>query len=203
MKLESNMLFVCLMIGLSSSLNLRVGNIERDNVIFNAEFDEPKPNNWKIYKSDEVKGWKSNINQIEIGKGTIYNRAWPSNEYILELDPKKNAIVSQDMNLPAGLNCHLEIEYAARKSGNRGLESSSMNIKFNEEVNELIVPEDYNIHSFEADIVTVEGKNTIVLEARGKSDSYGMTVSKVSLKCPQLACGQEDSSSSEPEVVVD
>ena len=82
--------------GKSDSFGLTIDNVKlirddtKEDLAINGGFEQPdQKGKWNVY--DEIPGWKGK--GIEIGRGTIYNKAWTSQ--ICELDGHKHGYLSQ------------------------------------------------------------------------------------------------------------
>jgi hypothetical protein len=68
-----------------------------EDIIYNGGFEKGHNlgHGWRIFKNGQFKGWKCN-NEIEVGWGRIYNKRWPQNTHVTELDANHNTDIYQE-----------------------------------------------------------------------------------------------------------
>lgn len=147
--------------------------------IVNGGFENPcVAGGWKIFP--EIEGWKSvDGSGIEVGTGSIYLSGWGSTQ-IVELDANHNTpLMQRFISDRAASKCIFSIKYGART----GNESSSMSITLNGGSLLSVIGSDFDIHSQSLEISLLSGENVLEIDGTGTSDSYGMTIDDVSIKC--------------------
>ena len=153
------------------------------NLIINGEFSEPNmdnvPSKWRYVPQAEVPGWDSEGDDIEIGRGNIYNNLW-TNDQICELDARRNYAVFQKVTLTESKKCKLEFKWAARKVA---LATNGFKLYWNSELVETINPADHLIHDYTVELQGKVGENEVRFAGSNESNSYGTTIDKVVLRC--------------------
>jgi len=176
--------------GVSDSYGLTIDNVELvrrgtdKNLLVNGGFENPSTNGgWTTRRS--IEGWTGQGNNIEFGRGGIYNRRW--NSQVVELDSSSNYALVQTVTLddrldiprPLNNNFNLSFEFAAREGV--GLDSNKGEIYWNGNLIYSINPSDYGRYKVNLQVQAVPGRNSIRVKGTGKSDSYGLTVDNFSL----------------------
>ena len=89
--------------GVSDSYGVSVDNVQlilyskSQNLIKNGGFEFPNVyKGWRIV--NELPGWETK--EGEIGYGRIYNKRWPINTQVIELDGNYNTFYKTEINLP-------------------------------------------------------------------------------------------------------
>jgi hypothetical protein len=150
-----------------------------DNLIVNGGFESPVVATPTIL--DAVPGWTGS-KKIEIGKGNTYNSRLSGNTQVAELDPNENTSLTQIINRPYASNCSLSIKYAGRE----GDLKSGLNVYFN---NKLVISDNRSLPDLFLSTVSVSavaGANQLRIDGTGISDSFGIVIDDVSLKCEVL-----------------
>lgn len=163
----------------SAKLKTSTKQIMTDNLIINGGFETPVVSTFGIY--DAIPGWTGS-KKIEIGKGNIYNSKLSATNQVAELDPNENTALGQVINLPYNTNCSLGLKYAGRDGDSK----SGINVYFNDK---LVISDNRSLNSLFAATVAVNGlagANNLRIEGTGVSDSFGITVDDVTLKCEIL-----------------
>ena len=112
---------------------------------------------WNIFDGG-VNGWSAN--QIEIGKGNIYNSKW-GNTQITELDANANEKYTQTFkNLKRGEGYELKFSYAARSGF---VNTSGAKVYWNGEVIQEYLPEDDEIHHVRVVLHAKDGTNVFAI----------------------------------------
>lgn len=131
------------------------------------------------FDSSLVPGWTP-VDQIEIGKGTVYNSNAGSS-YVAELDPSKNSCITQEITTCTAGKFVLRFNYAARQ--HQVLDTSTFQVLVNGEVVRSIIPSDYG-YNHEQIVLDLEAdQNSLSFCAYGNSDSLGAIIDNVSVKC--------------------
>jgi hypothetical protein len=86
--------------GVSDSYGSQVDNIKLlrgyKNYIKNGGFEEGHKlgTGWLIFKNGQFKGWNCK-DEMEVGWGRIYNKHWPKDTHVCELDANRNSDIFQ------------------------------------------------------------------------------------------------------------
>ena len=59
--------------------------------------------------------------------------------------------------------------------------SNQGKVYWNNDLIATLAPNDYNVHTFTADVTVVVGTNTLSIQGAGTSDSYGLGIDNVQL----------------------
>ena len=177
-KSSSNKLKLALGLALMGAATADKGADGRTNLIKNGDFENPTVGSWKLFPNG-VEGWSGK--GIEIGKGKNYNKNWPNGaqNQVAELDGDKNNYeLGQKIQLEKGTYT-LSLDCAARNG--QALNTSEMEIVWNNQVIQKFAPKDYSINHLEMELPAIDGLNTLVLRGAGKVDGLGITVDNVEL----------------------
>jgi opacity protein-like surface antigen len=138
---------VLLMAGLAASASTTLFTAELTlslpisiDYIKNGQFENNHLGNQDWFITEELLDWQI-PDDVEIGKGSIYNSNW-GNRIVVELDGNHNDVIRQKMNL-LGLRYTLQIEYAARSGY---VETSEMSVRWNAKQVAYVKGKDNNIH---------------------------------------------------------
>ena len=185
MKFISSLLFVCLILS-TSTFNLKKNkSLETpqlgDELFVNGSIAEPNMNGgWSNFHN--IPGWVAKVGVIELGHGHIYNGRW--NSQVIEIDGNSNDTVSQVVNFKSVQKCKLSIQYAAREGL---IHTSGVRLEWNSNIIADIVPSNYEVTTFTADVDSIIGDNSFDITGTLASEGLGMTLSNASLRCfPKL-----------------
>ena len=175
--------------GTSDGYGVTIDNVtlNRDdtgaNIVVNGNFESNNVNgSWNLFNN--INGW--NGSNIEVGRGTIYNGAWTSQ--VVELDGNTNFEMTQTIIFddryqvvdPIAPSLVLTFKYACREGV--AFESCKGKVYWNNAIVYEIVPTDYRVHDVTVTFNAQWGSNSLSFEGSGNSDSYGVTIDKVTLK---------------------
>jgi hypothetical protein len=181
--LLNTLLIVLLTVNLCIKIKVKQEVELGPNLLINGDFSEPNmdnvPSKWRYVPQAEVPGWDSESDDIEIGRGNIYNNQWTTDQ-ICELDARKNYAVFQKVNLAETKRCRLQFKWAARQVA---LATNGFKLYWNKVLVDTINPADYNIHDYSVDLDGKVGENEVRFEGSNESNSYGTTIDKVVLRC--------------------
>lgn len=170
---------LCIKIKVNQAPELDLG----PNLLINGDFSLPNmdsvPSKWRYVPQAEVPGWDSEGDDIEIGRGNIYNSLW-TNDQVCELDARRNYAVFQKVTLTEIKKCKLEFKWAARSVA---LTTNGFKLLWNGELVEAINPPDYKIHDYSVELQGKVGDNEVRFVGTNESNSYGTTIDKVVLRC--------------------
>lgn len=158
-----------------------------DELVENGGFEQNKCNQsfctYDIWNFDSslVPGWTP-VDQIEVGKGTVYNSN-AGRSYVAELDPHKNSCITQDITTCSAGKFVLQFNYAARQK--QELDTSTFQVLVNGEVVRSIIPSNYayNHEQIVLDLEAEENSLTFCAHGDVNSDSFGAVIDNVSVKC--------------------
>jgi hypothetical protein len=185
MKFISTLLFVSLIVS-ASSLNLKKNKSLQttelgDELFVNGNLAEPNLQGG-VSHLQRIPGWVAKVGVIELGFGKVYNERW--NNQVIEIDGNENDTVSQIVNFKDAQKCKLSIQYAARDGL---IHTSGVRLSWNSNIIADIIPTNYEINTFTADVDSIIGENSFDLIGSLASDGLGLTLSNASLRCfPKL-----------------
>lgn len=114
----------------------------RFNYIKNGNFGSNYLGNQDWFITEELLDWQI-ADEVEIGKGFIYNSNW-GNRIVVELDGNHNDVIRQKIGNLLGQRYTLQIDYAARSGS---VATSEMSVRWNAKQVAYVKGKDNNIHT--------------------------------------------------------
>jgi hypothetical protein len=189
----ANIILLCL-ISFSLSTNLKIQNqlsqiIKFTNLIKNGDFNTVQFPQDEVYVFAKIiENWET-TDEIEVGYGQYYNKNYPTNKKMVEIDGKNNDAISQNIISDIDQDGILKFTYAAVKNRK---DSSGLQVFLNGEKIFDETGKDYVLHFAEIKVRLGAGLNILTFQASGASDAYGMTFTDVQLLVEEASTNEVD-----------